>query len=155
MEALKPCPHCGGPASVYVSENSNLQNRWFSACENTQCLTHTDYVDTEESACLMWNAEVFHDYSLSESDLDKLERSASEALRYRFREGFLTGEWEHCLDRSILEPKTEDPKMPLHSVALVDNPTDAAFIGSAKPRIIIASIRELREARDVIEQMRD
>lgn len=150
---LKPCPLCGGSAKLYIAENSNLQKRWFAACENTQCPTYTEYADTEESALLLWNTGQRHDYSLSEADLDKLGRTASEALRYRIRDGFLTGEWEHCLDRSILEPKAEYPKMPLHSVALVDSPVDAAFIGSVKPRVVVALLLELRDARMAVEQM--
>lgn len=150
---LNPCSHCGGSAKLYIAENSSLQKRWFVACENTQCPTHTEYADTEESARLLWNTGQRHDYSLSEADLDKLGRTASEALRYRIRDGFLTGEWEHCLDRSILEPKAEDPKMPLHSVALVDSPVDAAFIGAVKPRVVVAILLELRDARMAVEQM--
>ena len=146
---LKPCLRCGGSARVYIVENSNLQKRWFAGCENTQCPTHTEYADTEESALLLWNTGQRHGYSLSESDLDKLERAASEALRYRIRDGFLTGEWEHCLDRSILEPETEDSKMPLHSVALVDSPVDAALIGAVKPRVVVALIQGLKEARRI------
>ena len=87
---------------------------------------------------------------MTDKEIAKLEMMATKTLRLRIWEGLCTGEWSHCLDRTILETDVKHGGLPHRHVALVDSCEDAAFIGAASPRIILGLIRELRSCRELL-----
>ncbi len=51
---LKPCPFCGGKASLVTAHNKNLTwIRYFVKCQ--RCLTTTDNYEKPEHAAEAWN----------------------------------------------------------------------------------------------------
>lgn len=50
-DLLKPCPHCGSCAKVYLAQNY----LWFVFCTNKFCNNITIYFETKERAINQWN----------------------------------------------------------------------------------------------------
>lgn len=142
---LRPCPRCGGDARVFVRESNG--HEFFAGCKNLKCPTYTPYAASKSEATDMWNNGNFCVATATDAEIDMLEEAASRALRMRVVWGDLTGEWMHCLDRSILETDCKH-KIPLRHVAMAESFEDAAHIAAANPAIILALIRELRVCRE-------
>lgn len=141
---LKPCPHCGRDAKVYIRESNG--HEFFAGCKNLKCPTYTPYVASESEAADMWNKGKLCVATATNADIDNLEEMASRSLRLRVVWGDLTGDWAHCLDRSVLETDFKC-KIPLKRVATAENFEDAAYIAAANPATILALIHELRACR--------
>ena len=55
MTALKPCPFCGGEATIYEDRHENITYGYTVACDN--CCA-TVFADTEKEAIEAWNKRV-------------------------------------------------------------------------------------------------
>lgn len=149
---LKPCPHCGGEARIYVRQGG-ASGEFFAGCRNMKCPTYTLYAKSENEAATMWNDGELCTPTVTDKEIAKLEEMASRALRLRVWEGLCAGEWSHCLDRTILETDVKHGGLPHRHVALVDSCEDAAFIGAASPRIILGLIRDYDLAKNCCAYM--
>lgn len=58
MTELKPCPFCGGEASV-LELNGFSMSRYFVSCDT--CSASGDHRETEEAAIEAWNRRVTDD----------------------------------------------------------------------------------------------
>ena len=71
MENLKPCPFCGGKASVWEQTSYNNKRFFFILCQ--RCAARTGMQETRNEAIAAWNWRVSNEQQPLVADRNKLK----------------------------------------------------------------------------------